>query len=61
MIEVLLKGMKMDPLVSMHYYAPVSIDLIRWECFIYRRPRGLGLRGDQSLGTPFHRRLSTLP
>lgn len=23
MIEVLLKGMKMDPLVSMHYYAPV--------------------------------------
>lgn len=24
MIEVLLKGMKMDPLVSLHYYAPVG-------------------------------------
>lgn len=30
MIEVLLKGMKMDPLVSLHYYAPVcaAINLV---------------------------------
>jgi len=27
MIEVLLKGMKMDPLVSLHYYAPVSVSV----------------------------------
>lgn len=30
MIQVLLQGLKMDPLCSLHYYAPVSypVDLL---------------------------------
>lgn len=29
MIEILLHGLKMDPLVSLHYYAPVSLFTLR--------------------------------
>ncbi len=55
MIQILLHGMKMDPLVSLYYYAPVG-RLAASGCGArYLTPRDTGLRGHQRLHHPLYR------
>src|SRR5258708_29143008 len=61
MIQILLQGMKMDPLVSLHYYAPVNlpspVSLLYAEPYQSRS----GLRRDQLACPSLRRRFRALP